>query len=28
MKNKLACFVAVVFSLHPAAAQYRTALPG
>jgi predicted secreted hydrolase len=27
MKNKLACFVAVVFSLHPAA-QYRTALPG
>jgi len=28
MKNKLACFVAVVFSLHPDAAQYRTALPG
>src|SRR5438309_7552549 len=28
MKNKLACFVAVVFSLHPAAADYRVALPG
>src|ERR1700693_4444554 len=28
MKNRLACFVAVVFSLHPSAAQYRTALPG
>src|SRR5216684_2060166 len=28
MKNKLACFVAVVLSVEPAAAQYRTALPG
>jgi len=28
MKSRLACFVAVVLSLQPAAAQYRTALPG
>ena len=28
MKNRLACFVAVMFSLQPAAAQYRMALPG
>jgi len=28
MKSSLACFFAVVFSLQPAVAQYRTALPG
>ena len=28
MKSRLGCFVAVVLSLQPAPAQYRTALPG
>src|ERR1700694_43084 len=28
MKNRLVCFIAVVFSLQPATAQYPTALPG
>ena len=28
MKSRLAFFMAVIFSLHPAAAQYHTALPG
>ncbi len=28
MKSRLTCFVAAVLSLQPAAAQYRTALPG
>jgi predicted secreted hydrolase len=28
MRSRLACFLAAAFSLQPAAAQYRTALPG